>query len=299
MTATILLYHRLADCDQDPAGLCVSPARFAEHLDVVVATRRPLPLAELVDAAGADRAPADAVAVTFDDGYAEVLDVAVPALARAGVPAACFVTTGAVGADREFWWDELEALLLGPGDRPPRLALAVADRPEEWPTATPSGRWVAHHAVKARLRAAPPAAIEAALEELREWAGAPPAGPPRRALRPDELRAVADAGVEIGAHTRRHPRLSVLGPEAQREEMAGSRADLEEALGSAPAGFSYPFGLPRVDYDRRAVDLARESGFDYALGGYGALPERPDRLQLPRRLVPDCAGEAFARWLGP
>jgi peptidoglycan/xylan/chitin deacetylase (PgdA/CDA1 family) len=64
----------------------------------------------LVDEVQAKRTPLwGAVAITFDDGYADLLANAKPLLERADVPATAFVVAGGLG--RPFWWDELAALL--------------------------------------------------------------------------------------------------------------------------------------------------------------------------------------------
>src|SRR5262245_44463727 len=99
----ILMYHRVARVPCDPWGLAVSPERFAEQIDVLVGRRRVIALGALAGALARGDAPRDAAAVTFDDGYADVLTEAVPVLERYGCPATVFLTTGAIGRDGEFW----------------------------------------------------------------------------------------------------------------------------------------------------------------------------------------------------
>jgi peptidoglycan/xylan/chitin deacetylase (PgdA/CDA1 family) len=94
--ALALLYHRVAEPDLDPLLLAVSPARFAEHLDVL-ASRDVVPLAEL-------HGRRDGIAITFDDGYADNLGAAAQ-LAEARMPATVFVTVGLLGEPP--WWDVL------------------------------------------------------------------------------------------------------------------------------------------------------------------------------------------------
>ena len=112
------MYHRVADQPIDPWGNAVSPAHFKEHLEVLVRTRRPLALPDFVRNVVAGTLPANAVALTFDDGYADNLVAAKPRLAAAGVPATVFLATGYLGRTGEFWWDELARLILrGAGPR--------------------------------------------------------------------------------------------------------------------------------------------------------------------------------------
>lgn len=122
----VLLYHRVTELESDPHHLAVSPARFKSHLDAIVRLGVPMSLAAMLDAARRGSLRAGAVAVTFDDGYADNLTSAAPLLAEAGVPATIFLSTGAIVNGREFWWDELERIDPCPaqcsGTRAPRQA---------------------------------------------------------------------------------------------------------------------------------------------------------------------------------
>src|SRR3712207_2771196 len=94
--AVVLLYHRVERLHSDPVALAIRPERFEEHLEVVRRTAEPMPLGELMRRRGEGTMPRRAVAVTIDDGYADVLERAVPLLERHGVPATLFVSTGPV-----------------------------------------------------------------------------------------------------------------------------------------------------------------------------------------------------------
>jgi peptidoglycan/xylan/chitin deacetylase (PgdA/CDA1 family) len=126
------MYHRIGDPGCDPWGLGVRAERFAEHLKVLRREARPMCLRRLTKELGEGTLRAGAVAVTFDDGYANNLHQAKPLVERHEVPAIVFVTSGMVGRDREFWWDELEAILLAPRDLPQVLRLEVAGQTHQW-----------------------------------------------------------------------------------------------------------------------------------------------------------------------
>src|SRR5437773_7329055 len=128
----ILLYHRVADVRPDPWSLCVTPQHFAEHLEVLRQQSRPMHLQQLVSRLRDGNLPRHAVAITFDDGYADNLLQAKPALERYDIPATVFVATGNIEQAHEFWWDELERLLLQPGTLPEELRLSIDGKTYRW-----------------------------------------------------------------------------------------------------------------------------------------------------------------------
>ena len=130
--ALVLLYHRVADLPSDPQLLCVTTQHFAEHLEVLRKRGHPMGLQQLVQALRARNLPHRAVAITFDDGYADNLRNAKRLLEGHDIPATVFVTTGYVGHEREFWWDELDRLLLQPGTLPDRLRLSIDGSTWHW-----------------------------------------------------------------------------------------------------------------------------------------------------------------------
>src|SRR5262245_41049481 len=108
--ALILGYHRVADVTRDEYEVCVTPKHFAEQMEVLRKVSQPIGLSELVQCLKASSVPPKAVAVTFDDGYADNLYEARPILERYLIPATVFVCTGYAG--KEFWWDELDRLVM-------------------------------------------------------------------------------------------------------------------------------------------------------------------------------------------
>src|SRR5262249_41133353 len=103
-----------------------------EQLEVIRRYGFPVRLQQLVGALRDSKVPNRAVVVTFDDGYADNLHQAKPLLERYDIPATVFVTVGQVGSRREFWWDELDRLLLQPGTLPAKLCLSSNGSVYEW-----------------------------------------------------------------------------------------------------------------------------------------------------------------------
>lgn len=96
------------------------------------------------------------------------------------------------------------------------------------------------------------------------------------------LRGLAGAGIEIGSHSRHHRDLSVCGDAELRDEIAGSKADLEAVLGAPVLTFCYPYGR----LNERAAAAARAAGYLAAVSIHrhpGA--RRGDLWALPRMIV--------------
>lgn len=292
----ILLYHRIAESAVDPWRLCVSPAHFAEHLEVLARRTRVVPLTRLPAALARARRGETVVALTFDDGYADNLEHAKPLLEHYGLPATVFVATGYVGEER-YWWDELAELILGPHPLPGRLELAAGR--VEWRVnhvgATPESREELLRRLWHDLRLLPAPERDRLLAELAAWAGVGrrTTADKGRPLRADEVGRLVEGGlVEVGAHTVTHPFLPALLSAAIREELARSRLACERLVGRPVASFAYPFGAMCAE----ALRQVRDTGFSFACTTKWGIMDRHgiDHLQLPRLNVGDWSGRTFA-----
>jgi peptidoglycan/xylan/chitin deacetylase (PgdA/CDA1 family) len=313
----ILLYHRVADMKQDPQLLAVTPAHFAEHLEILRRDSRPMSLQGLIVALRNGSLPRRAVVVTCDDGYADNLLYAKPLLERYDTPATVFVTTGYMGSTREFWWDALERLLLEPGKLPEALQLNINGRVCEWTLdeasdySEESHRRDRHWNVEQKNDPGPRQRLyrslcslllplsegerRGVLDELLAWAGAKfVSRPTHRTLSADEVVRLADSDlVEIGAHAVTHSVLSRLPADLQRTEIMQSKARLEEVLGRRVSGFAYPFGR-RSDYTEETVEMVQEAGFIAACSNFrGLVQYGVNAYELPRYLVRNWPGEQF------
>ncbi len=314
--AAVLMYHRIADPVGDPWGLCVRPEFFAQHLEVIRSHWKPVPLLGLADAAQRGKNASRCVALTFDDGYADNFHVARPLLKRFAIPATFFITSPK-GQDREYWWDELDRLLLHAEQLPPVLELRIAGREYRWELGDDAEYGVAkksahqhwnyhqpapswrHYLVLRLWKLLQPLRDSdqwAVLQELKTWAGAAAdCRPSHRVMTLDELSTLAaDPLFEIGAHTTTHPALSQHGADFQRSEIGGSKARLEEALGIRISSFCFPYG----DGSPEMAALVAEMGFACACSTIAAAVSRnSNRFLLPRLEVPDVPGDEFAAWL--
>lgn len=297
--AVILMYHRVTDVEPDTYNLAVSPAHFAEQMEIVRRTCIPMHLVDLIDGVVAGRLPNRAVAVTFDDGYCDNFSQAYPVLQIAGVPATVFVVSGKIDSPREFWWDDLERTLLAPKQTPAELRLDLNAQEYCWPTGTPEERIATHRAVHALLSVQAIRKREEALDELAVWSGAGSDGRPAyRAMTTDELIRLADSGlVQIGGHTVNHPVLSALAVEDQAYEISEGRCRLEAILGQPIRTFAYPYGRA-ADWTDATATIVRDAGLCGAVTTIpGSIETGADPFRLRRWAVANWDGRQFVRAL--
>lgn len=116
MKVVVLMYHRLGRVvlpRRKRGGdlYCLPPGRFERHLELIAESGLPvLPFAALARPEAAAAAGSRAVALTFDDGHASDLHIALPALLRHGFPAAFFVTAAWVGTPGHLDWPQVREL---------------------------------------------------------------------------------------------------------------------------------------------------------------------------------------------
>ena len=207
------------------------------------------------------------VLVTFDDGYRDNHDVALPILRRHGATATFFLATGFLDDPRLPWWDEI-AWMVRTSARP-RIPMAEAsvrldepDRVHAVTTLVDAGKRLPHDAV------------DAFLDALAEAAGTGRAGPsawPDQWMTWDHARALLAAGMSVGGHTVDHPILARLDAAGQREQIEGCRRRLRDELGIPMRWFSYPNGDPG-SYDEVTRAILADAGVELAFTFDGSRP---------------------------
>jgi glycosyltransferase involved in cell wall biosynthesis len=290
--ALALCYHRVLETPGtwDPA-LVVARDTFRRQLEALARDYELCTCSELGRAlSGGERRRL--CAVSFDDGYADNLTVALPVLREVGAPATLFLATDPVARRRALWFERL-ALVLRPHLEDPRLRRLCDEQPalRRLPDVIARAQ-----SPRQAVRAAVALLKESDTEtrELAERLLTDAFGPPDPAALPafldwDGVRALAAAGVEIGGHTVTHPILPRTAPDRARDEIAAGRAQIEAALGRPVTAFAYPNG----DHDDATVRLVREAGFAWAFTVSDA-PWDGDPLRLPRRCVTEAGSRGYA-----
>jgi peptidoglycan/xylan/chitin deacetylase (PgdA/CDA1 family) len=236
-----------------------------------------LPLSEAIDRLFVGSLPSRALAVTFDDGYADNEELAAPILKRLGMSGTFFVATGFLGGGC-MWNDQvIEAIRGCEADEIDLTSFGLA----RFPLCTTEARRAAILNTLKGIKHFEPARRQKVTDAIAALAGAK-ASPPLM-MQPGQVRSLRALGMEVGAHTVTHPILTRLSPAAAFAEMRDSKEELERILGEPVSLFAYPNGVPGQDYAVEHARMARECGFGAAVStAWGAASANSDRFQLPR-----------------
>jgi peptidoglycan/xylan/chitin deacetylase (PgdA/CDA1 family) len=274
----VLMYHRVADEVCDPWDLAVSPENFDNQLAMLKDEREVIPLADFAERLTSGTLPSRATAITFDDGYACNAYVAAQLLQRHQLPATFFITTGAIGIEREYWWDELATLVietqvphleriqLGSVEvevdfsAPPVPRHAVKEW--RWYVAPSHQRLMNYMNLWKLMRPLPHTEQRVALDALWKACGRSSAARgTHRVMTFEEVRKIScDDLFTVEPHTVTHPALGGCSESNQSKEITRSRDWCEEVTSRPPTVFAYPYG----DLTALTAKLVKAAGFSMA-----------------------------------
>lgn len=272
---SVLIFHRVLH-GPDPLFPDEPDARrFAEILAWVGHAFNVLPLEHAISKLTSGQLPPRALAITFDDGYADNYTVALPILQRLGMHATFFVASGFLDGGR-MWNDTvIESIRTCKASS---IDLGVLGRHD---VSAPAARRRVIDGLLAQIKYLEPSARLDCVQQVAERCEADL--PDDLMMTSDQLRALHGAGMGIGGHTRSHPILARLRDGDAREEIEGGKADLEAILREPLKLFAYPNGKPGTDYLARHAIIVRKAGYEAAVStAPGMARPMSDVLQLPR-----------------
>lgn len=275
---TTLIYHRVLPQD-DPLRPGEPDAElFSRQMAFLAKHFTVMPLLDAVEAMQRRMLPKRACCITFDDGYADNLTVALPILERYRLPATVFVATGYLDGGRMF---NDAAIELVARVRSPQLdfrALGLGS----YPTGNVVERRATINALQAHLKYQAPDERNILLARMTELAGCGDL-PDNLMLTTGQVKELSDRGVDIGGHTVSHAILNTLDDEAACREIVEGKRRLESITGRPVKAFAYPNGRPGRDYSAQHVGMLQALGFSVAVTtAHGVGTAGSDMLQLPR-----------------
>ncbi len=274
-------FHRVLERPDPMIPGEMHAAQFDEALGWIGDQFRVLHPLDACERLAAGTLPARAAIISFDDGYRDNHDVALPLLKKHRMQAAFFVATGYLGDGVQFNDRLTEALRAHRGSAFDATWLGLGSLP----TGDLPVRLQTLHRLREGVKYLPPAERNAALERIESACGLPASrsGRDRIMMTPEEVQALAAEGMEIGGHTVMHPILKSVDDDTAFEEIRAGRAALSALLPRPPRLFAYPNGKLGTDFDPRHADMARRAGFSWAFSTQrGVAHARSDRMMLPR-----------------
>ncbi len=274
---SILIYHRvltkpdpLLKIEHDHTSFDAQINFLSQHFNI-------LPLHEAVQRLHNGTLPSRAACVTFDDGYADNAEVALPILQKYGATATFFIATSFINGG--IMWNDrvIELIRKAKGET---LDLEPIGKGIHAIKTTSQRHNLLFYLIK-ELKHLPFKERQLQLLELQKIVKE--TLPDNLMMTSEQIRKLHQAGMEIGAHTAEHPILTRIENDKAYSEMANSKATLENIIDDTVRLFAYPNGVPGQDYSPDHIAIAKKIGFEAAVStAWGTANRNSDLFQLPR-----------------
>lgn len=274
---SILIYHRVLPGKDELFPNEVTWDVFDWQMELLVNYFHPLSLSEALDLMDERRLPERAVCVTFDDGYADNEQIALPILKKWRIPATVFVASGYLNGGR-MWNDTvIETVRAAKGSHVDMRAFGLG----EFKLENVSDQRQAIRSIINEIKYMDDDRRQSAVAHLESQASG--SLPVNLMMTDEQVIHMHQKGIGIGGHTMTHPILAGLNKNQVQREVAENKHELEQLTGQPVNFFAYPNGKPGKDYRLEQRNIIRDLGFRAALSTHwGAATLDTDRWQLPR-----------------
>lgn len=313
--AVVLMYHRVRNEAVDPWEVCVKEENFKQHLQILNESFSVIPLSMLHQGLLQKENKKKFVCITFDDGYLDNFEVAVPLLRTLGFSATFFIPAQILNGHTLFWWEAVDIIFWMQGQLPENIYLGKDKnifsriiRQDDYQQDT---RYEYHWSANTM----PPSTKRCSLYlELCAWVKE--RTPEEQSLiteqllsysknrltfensfkkmTNDQIRFLITHGFEIGAHSVHHPALSHQCDKVQRDEIEKSKWEIEGLMGKPVTAFAYPHG----NFNEQTKMIVKNAGFKQAFTTEnGSVGINKDWYSLPRLWVKNWNGDEFKHQL--
>jgi len=274
--AIILMYHSISEPDIDPWELAVSPSNFEQQLQVLQNSFKISSVTDIALSLQQGRVKNKTVALTFDDGYRDNFEIALPLLEKYNIPATFFITNN-FGEGKIYWWDRLANLILRTPVLPANFAMTIKEESinysigeegvlnerleqlhRKWvaPATPPTKRSMLYYKLWQLMQPLPPDEIEHILQLIKNWTGKIEdlTLPHTSLITEEQLKKLANHQlIDIGVHTVNHVALSYHSAEVQEAEILQNKKRLEVLLNKKIDTIAYPYG----EYNNTTLDTVK------------------------------------------
>ena len=285
--AAILMYHSVKEDLRDQkdflGGIAHSRDVFRQQTELLARRYRPVSLDQVARfVRGESYLPQRAVVVTFDDGYADNYEVAVPILNKIGVPATFYVTVECMEEGRLPWPARLRFVF-----RTTRKSTWMDSSGKAWPllnTAERENAYLRSCDECCKLAGVAQAEFVRRVEDALD-SHVPIESRPLM-MKSGQMRELLQHGHIVGSHTMTHPNLAHVSLEDARRELSESKKRLERHLGAAITHFSYPCPALSPHWTEQTVIASRNAGYKTAVTTDAGLAYRGDEPLTLKRVRP-------------
>lgn len=278
----ILCYHKISNIRNDYNMVNVTPENFRYQMEYL---SKKYSMVSLKNLSSEIYESAECVfAVTFDDGYRNILYSALPILEAFSIPATAFITTENLGTKYENWTDSIMRAIFEPSSKKDYFECMDDDLRGRWYTRNMEEKTAFYRKINYLFRHLGTQRRKKYECMLLKWAELPYEGrEENQILSMQELRKLSESPlISIGGHCVTHPSLGALTKEEQEFEIANSIRVLKDITDLDIKYMAYPFGS-RASYNTVTIELLKSYGIEMA---FTTLNERitkeTDPLQMPR-----------------
>ncbi len=271
----ILMYHDLeggSAADSTASLLRSKPdkAQFEAHLKAVRTCGEITTVEEAVDCIKkTGKLQDDSIAITFDDGYRAVYDIAYPLLRKYDIPATVYLTTGWIDGEFIPWWEDIADMIAG-------LDLTKhsihdicevtglqAERPDQTARNDTERKMLLHETLADHFRELSDRDVGQRMTELASMLKFERPDNQPRPLNWDQIREMSENGIRFGSHTRTHPNLRDYDASELERELLESKSEIEHKIEKPVTGFAYPYGRD-IEFYATVRPILSSNGFSYA-----------------------------------
>ena len=279
----ILAYHSVSP----PNDYCidtirVSPSLFEKHICFLNKHYNVISLDQVIDCLRDKQPfPEHAVAITFDDGYLDNYEHALPVLNKYGATATFFVVSSVVKENAAFWVGWLQNAI---NNCPQNNAIEERFANDNFD----GSKQTLIDLISVQINTGNRQQRQKLLAEVAALVNCTPwhSAQAEDMMGIGELRALAQAGMTIGSHTESHAIMSSLSDAAMTEELQNSKNDLEDLLQTEVNHLAFPNGPGVINCDARTARLAAKAGYrSAATSRRGVVRMDSDLHLLPRHSI--------------
>jgi peptidoglycan/xylan/chitin deacetylase (PgdA/CDA1 family) len=277
---TIIGYHNVEPTPASRFEQGAGVRGLASQLEQLGRVANVVPLgAALNTMSEGGRLPTRAVAITFDDGYRDAVDMALPILERFDLPATFFLAPGLISRECSAWWERLGWAITSASVR------QIQWGPRTIRLDTPKERDLARRTLSKELKKLDRCGRESAMQDLVDRLE--PCGRSRCEdlfLGWDESREIVRRGFAVGSHSSVHAILARESPAVQYDDLVASKRILEDNLDTQVDLLAYPNG-ERGDFSVDTIDAATRAGYTHSVTTIHGRNSRATRPHELRRVV--------------